>query len=161
MNNSNRNAGFTITDIIMGMSIIAIAVVGVLSIQNNYVNQASQIELRTRAVSLGNAVMSTVRMHRFDENTGIPWTSNANLGSDSESMSGYDDVDDYVDASWDFSSLGYAGFTVTTRIFYVNIANSWVDSVAGPTDYKRIIVGVNNAELSTPVRLSTLVGGGY
>lgn len=155
----NRDAGFSIPDIIMGMTIIAVAVVGIMGVQRNYVEQVNRTIIQTRAISLGNAVMSTIRMHRYDENASEPWSSS--LGADSETMANYDDIDDYAYTSWDFSSLGYVGFDVLTKVWYVDTGTSWLDSVAGPTDFKRITVIVDHDILSDPIVFYSLAGGGY
>lgn len=158
MNSSSGSSGFTITDLIVGMMIIAVAIVGMMYAERAYIQNADRVELGVRGVSLGNAVMNTIRMHRYDENTSSPWSSSLGTDSGESSSSSYDDIDDYVGTSWDFSSLGYPGFTVSTRIFYVDIETSWMDSVGGPTGFKRIIVTIGHAGLSSDISMSSLMG---
>ncbi len=152
-----KSSAFSIPDLIMGMFIIAIALIGIMYGERAYIANADRVELGVRGVSLGNAVMNTIRMHRFDENTSSPWSSS--LGSDTgeSSSSDYDDIDDYAAASWDFSSLGYTGFSVTTRIFYVDINTSWLDSVGGPTHYKRIIVTIDHTGMKNSLNFTSLL----
>ena len=149
---------FSLIDMIMGLSIIAVAIVGIQLAQRNYVEMSTQVETNLRAVTLGNSVMNTIRMHRFDENTSSPWV--ATLGADGESsMSDYDDIDDYAGASWDFSSDGFAGYTVSTRVFCINLDTSWLDSVAVGQDYKRIIVSVNHPAMDVPAIMTSIFAG--
>ncbi len=161
MNKHKNQAGFSIPDMLVGLSIVAVAIVGVLYAQRSYVRQADVIEIRSRATTLANSVMSTIRMHRYDENTDEPWSATLGANSGETSTADYDDVDDYAAASWNFSALGYPNFTVSTRVFYVDIQNSWLDSVGGPTSYKRIIVSVDHDVLDRPLVISTLAAGGY
>lgn len=159
MNNSNPQAGFSILDMIIGLSIISIAVVGILLAQGNFANSAAQTEVGLKAVSLGNYVMQTIRKHRFDEETNTPWSTSYGTDTGESSSSDYDDIDDYANASWDFSSDGYLGYTISTRVFCVDLSNSWVDSVGPGSDFKRIIVQVNHDALDNAVVLSSLYAG--
>jgi len=159
MKRPDQQSGFSIIDMIMGLSIIAVAIVGIQLTQSNYVQMSSQVEVNLRAISLGNSVMNTIRMHRFDENATAPWDSTLGTNMGESSLQDYDDIDDYAGAAWDFSSDGYAGYDVNSRIFCVNLSDSWVDSVGFYTTFKRIIVSVNHSEMSAPVVFSSIVVG--
>lgn len=161
MKHPNSQFGFSIMDMIIGLSIVAVAIVGILGVQENYVNKSSQIELSLRAISLGNSVMNTIRMHAYDENYNSPWstTIGANTDAGESALADYDDIDDYAGASWDFSGDGYDGFNVTTRVFYIDIATSWIDSVGPATSFKRIIVTVDHDILESPINFSSLMAG--
>ena len=161
MKHRSSQSGFSIIDMIMGISIIAIAIVGIMKAQENYTRMSSQAEIGLRAISLANTVMNTIRMHAYDENDTSPWstTIGANTDTGESSLSDYDDIDDYAGASWDFSSVGYISFTVETRVFYINLATSWVDSVGPTTNFKRIIVSISHPDLDDPVILSSLYAG--
>ena len=159
MSNSSSQSGFSIMDMIIGLSIVSIAIVGILLAQRNYINSAAQVEVGIRAVTLGNYVMQTIRMHRFDENNATPWSTGYGTDTGESTMADYDDIDDYANATWDFSSDGYSGYTVQTRVFCVDLSSSWLDSVGPGTNYKRIIVGVNNSALEGPVLFSSLYAG--
>jgi len=158
MKRHNSQSGFSLIDLIIGMSIISVALVGIMSVQSNYVNMSNKVEVGLRAVALGNSVMSTIRMHRFDENSNAPWSST--LGTDTGEISSddYDDIDDYASAAWDFS-YWYPGYTVSSRVFSINLATSWVDSVGAPNNFKRIIVAVNHEVLDNPIVFSSLMAG--
>jgi Tfp pilus assembly protein PilV len=153
------SAGFSIIDIIMGLSIVAVAVVGIMLAQRNYIQSTSQVEVGLRAVSLANSVMSTIRMHRYDENSAEPWS--ATLGTDvgESSASLYDDIDDYNGVSWDFSSDGFSGFTISSSVFNVNLSSSWLTSVGVRTNFKRIVVSVDHGVLDSPVVVSSIYAG--
>ena len=156
------SSGFTITDLIVGMMIIAVAIVGIMYAEQAYIQNADRVELGVRGVSLGNAVMNTIRMHRYDENTSSPWSSSLGTDSGESAPTNYDDVDDYAGATWNFSAEGYPGFSVNTRVFYIDIETSWLDSVGGPTDFKRIIVtiGLGIAGAIVGGFISTFLGFG-
>ncbi|MCF7827288.1 MAG: hypothetical protein K9N29_11640 [Candidatus Marinimicrobia bacterium] len=156
---NNSKSGFSLIDVIMGMSILAIAIIGIQVAQNNYMRMSSQVEANLRAISLGNSVMNLIRMHRFDENITAPWDSTLGINAGETSAAYYDDIDDYDGTSWDFSGDGYAGYEVQTQVFCVNMASSWVNEVGGFTSFKRIIVSVNHAVLDDPVVFTSLMAG--
>jgi len=151
------DSGFSITDIIMALSIISVAIVGIMLAQRNYIQSTSQVEVGLRALSLANSVMSTIRMHRFDENLNEPW--DVTPGAEEGSADNYDDIDDYAGVSWDFSGDGFLGFTITSRVFNVDLNSSWLDSVDVRTSFKRIIVSVDHGVLNSPVVLSSVYAG--
>jgi hypothetical protein len=158
MKRPSSNAAFSIPDMIMGLAIIVIAIVGIMAAQRSYIQMSGRVEAELRAVSLGNSVMNIIRMHRYDENTSSPWSTS--YGPDGgEVASTYDDIDDYAAASWDFSSDGYAGYTVNTRVFCINIASSWEDSIGPGADFKRIIVTINHEAMESPMVLTSIMAG--
>ncbi len=159
MKRPDPQSGFSIVDMIIGLSIVAIAIVGIMLAQQNYVRMTSQVEASLRAIALGNSVMQTIRMHRFDEETKPPWSISYGTDTGESGMSNYDDIDDYAGATWDHSSYGYAGYSVNTRVFCIDLESSWVDSVGPGKNYKRIIVSVSNSTLDEPIVLSSIYAG--
>ncbi len=155
----HSQSGFSIIDMIMGLSIIAIAIFAIQVAQNNYVQMSSRVEVGLRAVSLGNSVMNVIRMHRYDENLSSPWSTSYGTDTGETTSADYDDIDDYAGASWDFSSDGFLGFTVTTRVHCVALATSWTDSVGPGASFKRIIVSVDHDGLESPMVFSSLMAG--
>ncbi len=153
------NRGFSIIDMIMGLGILAVAIVGIMTAQRAYVSMSSEVEVKLRAISLGNSVMNVIRMHRFDENVSDPW--GASLGTDTgeTTSADYDDIDDYAGATWDFSSDGFEGYSVLTRVFNVNLTSSWLDSVNVRTNYKRILVHVYNTSMDSSMVFSSIYAG--
>lgn len=158
MLNSCKNKGFSLTDLILGMMIISVAIVGILYAQNSYITRAGEVELGVRGVTLANAVMHTIRMHNYDEQSVSPWSSTLGTETGESSMSLFDDVDDYNGASWSPGSMGYPGFTITTSVIYVDVSSSWITSVTGPTEYKRIIVQVDHSGLDETIEMTSLIG---
>ncbi|NQV41712.1 MAG: hypothetical protein HQ506_05095 [Candidatus Marinimicrobia bacterium] len=152
-------AGFSIIDMIMGLSILAIAIVGIQIAQNNYINMSNQVEISLRGISLGNSVMNLIRMHPFDENSLPPWSATLGQDSGESALVDNDDIDDYAGASWDFSADGFPGYIVTSRVFCINKDVSWLDSVATGLSFKRIIVSVNHPQLESPLVFSSLMAG--
>jgi len=152
-------SGFSIIDMIIGLSIIAVAILAIQVAQGNYVNSSTRIETGLRAVSLGNSVMNIIRMHRYDENTSAPWSTSYGTDAGESTSADYDDIDDYAAASWDFSGDGFSGYTVTTRVFCVALGSSWVDSVGPGTSFKRIIVSINHDAMDSPMIFSSIMAG--
>ncbi len=159
MKRHNSQTGFSIVDMIMGLSIIAVAIVGIQIAQNNYINMSSRTEVGLRAITLGNSVMNIIRMHDFDENSAAPWSLTLGTDSGESSAALYDDIDDYSGAAWDFSGDGFPGFSVTTTVHNININSSWLTSVGSRTDYKRIIVQIDHPSLDSPVIFSSIMVG--
>ena len=160
MKHRNSQDGFSIIDMVIGLSIIAIAIVGIMSAQRNYIQMTSEVEVGMRAISLGNAVMNTIRMHSFDENSTAPWSTTLGEDAGESVLDDYDDIDDYAAATWDFS-YWFPGYTVQTRVFNIDLSSSWLDSVDYATDYKRIIVSVDNSVLENPIVFSSIYAGIY
>ncbi len=146
-------------DMIMGLSIIAVAIVGIQIAQNNYVNMSSRVEVGLRAISLANSVMNVIRMHDFDENSAAPWSLTLGTDTGESSAALYDDIDDYSGATWDFSGDGFPGFTITTTVHNIDINSSWLSSVGSRTNFKRIIVQIDHPSLANPVVFSSIMVG--
>ncbi|NQV14452.1 hypothetical protein HQ531_03255 [bacterium] len=159
MKHRDRQTGFSLIDMIIGLSILAVAIVGIQIAQSNYIQMSSRVETGLRALSLGNSVMNIIRMHAYDESSSSPWSSTLGPDGGETSSADYNDIDDYAATSWDFSSDGYAGFTVNSRVFYVDLPSNWLDSLATRTNYKRIVVTVNHSILNTPVIFTSIMAG--
>jgi hypothetical protein len=155
----HSKSGFSIIDMIMGLSIIAVAIMAIQVAQNNYVNMSTRVEVGLRAVSLGNSVMNIVRMHRYDENSSSPWSTAYGTDTGESTSADYDDIDDYAGTSWDFSGDGFAGYTVTTRVHCVDLTTSWTDSVGPGSTFKRIIVSIDHDAMDSPMIFSSLMAG--
>lgn len=149
------NRGFSLVELILGVVIVGIGFVGATYAFTAIRSKSVEIEVTFRAVSVANSVMHTIRAHDFDENSGEPWSST--LGPEENSSSDYDDVDDFIGNSWDFQPKGFPGYDVSTRIYYVNPAISWIDSVGSQTNYKHIIVKVDHDGLKVPITLTSLI----
>ncbi|MFQ6677178.1 MAG: prepilin-type N-terminal cleavage/methylation domain-containing protein [Fidelibacterota bacterium] len=155
MRTNKNDSGFSLVEIIIGVVIVGIGFVGAMNAFTFIRSKSFQIEATFRAVSVANSVMHTVRAENFDESSAEPWT--LNLGPEESFVSDFDDADDYAGYAWDFQPKGFPGYDVTTRIYYVNPAVSWVDSVGTQTNYKHIIVQVSHQGLPVPVTLTSLI----
>jgi len=149
------NAGFTFIELALGILIIGVAYVGIMYAQREVQQKNIEVEAIYRATSYANTIMARVRSHRFDEKTSPPWSTA--LGPDETQANKYDDIDDYIGYTWEGDDENLPGYTAKVRVFYVNPTNSWVDSVAQVTDYKRIIVTVSHDALAKPLQLSSLM----
>ncbi|MGL4474748.1 MAG: type IV pilus modification PilV family protein [Shewanella sp.] len=102
---SKRTQGFTLIELIVGMLVLAIALVMIASMLFPQANRASETLHRVRSAELAQAVMNEIWGKRYDQNTnpasGNPCGLNPNpcstvMGSDnSETRQQFNDVDDY------------------------------------------------------------------
>ena len=151
----NSHSGFSIIELIMGVMIIGVAFVAAMFAHTQIQTMSTRVEFTLRSTVLANSVMRVVRSNNYDENESPPWSNT--LGPEEPSVSEFDDVDDYIGYDWPFQSAGFVGYTVTTRVFYINSSISLLDSTGMITDYKRIIISVHTDGLPEPVVLSSLI----
>ena len=147
---SKNQSGIAIIELIVGIMILGIAFVAFMNVHGNVRAKSVNVELMSRATGLANSVMGKIRAHDFRDDSASPST----LGPDEASSSDYDDVDDYAGFAWSYT--GYVGYSVTSRIFFVNPATSWLDSVGTATNHKRVIVSVDHGGLDSPTVLTSL-----
>jgi len=147
-----NNHGFAYIDLIIGMAIIAIAVLPILLMITNMTNQHTQTLLLARGTTFSNSVMQHIRSARFDELDNPPWSA---LGSDSGDR---DDIDDYI-GSVDWSAItGFSDFNVAVSVYYIDPSTGdWITPAGGLTDYKIIIVTVSHQNLNTSLTLSSIM----
>ena len=105
----NRFArGITLIEMVISISILAIALTGVTVMLGGSLSNSSDTLLEVRAVALGQAYLDEIIGKRFDENTrdsgippcrnnaGSPRACSSTLGPEAgESRASFDDVDDY------------------------------------------------------------------
>ncbi len=151
----NSVSGFALTELIVGILVMGIAFATFLTIHAQQRARIISVEAMLRGTEIANSLMGIIRAHDFDENANPPWSNT--LGPEENSIGFYDDVDDYQAYNWSTELAGMPGYTATSRVFYVNPANNWLDSVGTATDYKRLIVSVNHAALKSPIVLSSLI----
>jgi len=156
-------SGFTLMDIVIGITFLSLAFLATLRITNDLQEKLAQRQLQIRATSLANSTMSIIRSVNFDENwpTSVH-TPAANLGMDASLL--YDDVDDFI-----FNPMGAAnfggvanGFAITVSIYYVDPTTTPPNTTVPLTgtnssNFKRIIVNVGHAQLSTPTVISSII----
>lgn len=148
-------SGFALTELIVGILVMGIAFATFLTIHASQRARIVTVEATIRGTEIANSLMNIIRAHDFDENVTPPWSST--LGAEEPSVGSYDDVDDYQAYNWISELTGMPGYSATTRVFYVNPANNWLDSVGTATDYKRLIVSVNHGALKSPIVLSSMI----
>ena len=149
--NNKHPSGFAIIELIIGIMILGIVFVAFMNVHGNMRVKSVNVEIMSRATGLANSVMGKIRAHDFHDDTAPAGT----LGPDEASASDYDDVDDYASYGWSFTD--YVGYSVTSRIFYVAPATSWLDSVGTATNYKRIIVTVDHGGLDGSLVLTSMI----
>jgi len=152
MKTSTLQSGFSLLDLIIGIIFLSIAFVGSMVTIRNLQSQQNEMEAMVRGSSMASNIIEVMRSYDFDENAVSPWSSP--LGPEEGQIEDYDDVDDYMGASWSYN--GYTGFSGNSRVFYVDPTINLMDSTGTVTDYKRLIVTVTHAEMSTPVILSSI-----
>jgi len=114
------------------------------------------------AVSIGNTMLEEISKKAFDENTISntltsvgQLTSQNNLGSDSESYSQFDDIDDYDGYSYSDSTMPSAIFDVTCSVGYVNATNP--DIIVNSKEWtKKITIKVSSRSMKDTLTVSSL-----
>ena len=152
----NNQNGFTLIDTIVGTMIIGIVLPVILTVMRDMNIKSVTNETMDKGTAFANSVIHYIIAHRFDENyntTGAPWTYP--LGQDSGD---FDDIDDFIGADWSIIP-GYVnmGYQATSTVFYIDATTDLMTSYNYPTNFKRIVVTVNHAELSNPIILTTII----
>lgn len=161
--NARTQSGFTLLDIVIGIAFLSFAFLATLRITNDLQTKLNQRDLQIRATAIANSMMSIIRSVNFDENwpSGVH-TAASNLGMDGSLL--YDDVDDFI-----FNPLSAANFGASANGFSVTVSVYYIDPTTAPpnisipltganySNYKRIDVTVDHAELSSPVILSSII----
>lgn len=163
----NAPRGFTLIEMIIVITVTAIAMTGITAALYPRSQQSAEQVLAVKAAELGRAVMDEVMGRAFDQNSGpnggLPecllsgtveemCTDHDALGKDGEaSINQYNDVDDFITTQprpiedvlgtlLDTSS--YRGFTVTIAAFYEQDSGGQLSGVNANqrTHYKRVSV---------------------
>lgn len=161
--NRKAQSGFTLLDIVIGIAFLSFAFLATLRITNDLQTKLNQRDLQIRATAIANSMMSIIRSVNFDENwPSSVHTAASNLGMDGSLL--YDDVDDFI-----FNPLSAANFGATANGFSVVVSVYYIDPTTTPpntsvpltgtsySNYKRIDVTVNHAELSGPIELTAII----
>ncbi len=156
MNYKSNQFGFTLIDTIIGIVIVSFVLTGILFVVIDLNVKSVRNETIAKGTAYANSVMHYIRAHKFDENyadSGQPWTFP--LGQDGGD---HDDIDDFIGADWSIIP-GYAGdgYQAVSNVFYVDATTSWLTNCGYATDYKRIIVTVNHADLPNPLVLTSIM----
>jgi len=150
-------AGMSLVEVIVGVIIIGLTFSAYAGMMAKMQLEGEKNDIRARGVMLAQSYLERALSKRFDENYTPNWSST--VGPEESDESNFDDVDDYAGYT-DNSIDGYDYFTLKMRVFYVDPSTSWEDSVAGPTNYKRILARVIHAELDS-LEISVMVSSRY
>lgn len=152
----NNQSGFTLIDTIVGIMVMSFVLPVILMVMKDINIKNITNETMEKGTAFANSVMHNIIAHRFDENyntTGAPWTYP--LGQDSGD---FDDIDDFIGADWsiipEYVNMGYQAIS---NVFYIDTTVDLMTSTNYPTNFKRIVVTVNHANLSNPIILTTLI----
>ncbi|WP_052190316.1 type IV pilus modification PilV family protein [Vibrio sp. ZOR0018] len=163
----NAPRGFTLIEMIIVITVTAIAMTGITAALYPRSQQSAEQVLAVKAAELGRAVMDEVMGRAFDEksgpNGGLPecllsgtveemCTAHDALGKDSEaSINQYNDVDDFITAQPRpiedvlgtlLDTTSYRGFTAAINVFYEQDSGGQLSGVNANqrTHYKRVSV---------------------
>lgn len=138
----NRTRGFTLVEMIIVITITAIAITGLAAALYPRSQQSAEQVIAVKAAELGRAVLDEILGRQFDQksgpNGGLPecllsgplerlCTEHSALGDDGESITAeFNDVDDFItdqprpiqDVLGQTLDSSYRNFTVTIKVFY-------------------------------------------
>lgn len=162
-NKSYHQSGFTLMDIVIGVTFLSFAFLATLRITNDLQYKLDQRDLQVRAVSIANSMMSIIRSVNFDEN----WPSSTHTAASALGMDAslvYDDLDDFVLTPNVPANFGTTanGFGITVSVYYVDPTTTPPNLTVALTgsnfsNYKRIDITITHTELPSPVGLSAIV----
>lgn len=173
--NTNHVQGFTLIEILIGLSVLALAVVLLSTLLFPQAERSANAVLQSRAATLAQAFLNEISSHSFDENSdrsgtglrcGESGAANCStvLGPDSETRDRFDDVDDYhqlhlatpnlEDALGSPLDEDYNDFSYRIEVCYSDVSAS---CVAGVSRFKRVTVVINTGQ-DQAFTFSTLSG---
>lgn len=173
MQSVHKSAGFTLVELIITMAVISVAVLGITYALSFAFSHQSDGIWQAKSVALAESYLEEIMSRRFDEMTpsgGVPPCSLATtacsvaLGSDGESRSNFDDVDDFngVDDQPPLDAQGlprseYSSFRVEVSVAYASAAQVASLGLDNPRDAKLVTVTVTPPG-SSPLRFPMLRG---
>lgn len=152
--------GFTLIELIAGIVIMAMAMTALTTVLFPQASRSVDPVYQVRAAELGQSLLNEIMGKAFDENTDLntgtrcgeagagSCTDSDDLGSDSESVNDYDDVDDYHGYNQSAAQLSGSGNYDTLYInFTFNVTVGYDDNydetdVSSKKLFKRILVTV-------------------
>lgn len=171
---ARHSKGATLVELIVTIVIISIALVSLAMTVSYSASHSADSMIQVKLVELAQAYTEEILTKRFDENSpsgGIPacnpgGTVCGALGSDGETRSTYDDVDDYdgIDESPPQDSLGvirqnYGGYRVQISVSYMDAAQLVAYGLDDSTDAK--LVELTISPPSGPALDFTFYKGNY
>jgi MSHA pilin protein MshD len=167
-------AGFTLVELVIAISLIAITAVTLLQMTSRALSQQSDSMQDARISALGEAYAAQILARRFDENAGpggVPACSPATTAcstsfDDGEPRDGYDDVDDFdgldesppLDADGN-ALAGYAGYRVQVSVDYADAAMVTALGLDDASDLK--VVDITLTPPSGTARMLRVLRGNY
>jgi MSHA pilin protein MshD len=167
-------AGFTLVELVIAISLIAITAVTLLQMTGRALSQQSDSMQSARIAALGEAYAAQILARRFDENAGpggVPACSPATSAcsssfDDGETRDAYDDVDDFdgldesppLDADGN-ALAGYAGYRVQVSVDYADAAMVTALGLDDPSDLK--VVDITLTPPSGTARVLRVLRGNY
>lgn len=161
--NTNKQAGFTLMDIVIGVTFLSLVFITTMRITNDLQQKLDRRAVQIRSTAIANSMLSIIRSVNFDENWPTTTHTQANnLGMDASLL--YDDVDDFM-----LNPVNAANFGSTANGYIISVNVYYVDPLTAPpnttvpltgtsySNFKRILVSVNHPELLNPVELTAIV----
>lgn len=150
----NRQAGITLIELVISISVLAIALTGITVMISGGLARSADTLLEVRSIALAQAYLDEILGKRFDENShdsGIPPCRNelgvmrqcsSAMGAESgETRGTFDDVDDYdgLDEGWGAVDstlrdalgnprVGFDNFRVSVSVREVQVASGGAES---------------------------------
>ncbi len=169
---AHESAGFTLVELVIAMSLVAITAVTLLQMTGRALSQQSDVMQSARLDALGEAYVAQILGRRYDENSGpggvpacSPATTPCSLSfDDGEARGEFDDVDDFDginetpprDAD-DNALAGFTGYRVQVSVDYADAAMVTALGLDDATDLKVVDI-VLSPPSGTPRTLRVLRG---
>lgn len=169
-----NNAGFTLVELVLGIVVFSVAMVMILSVVMPQAKRGIDPIWQVRSITLAQSLLNEITSKAFDENSITasgrqacsPCSSLAQLGSDGEVRSNFDDIDDFTnlnlegveiaDSSYNAysSTTGdlFLGFQASIEVFYDANFDGIADTNIGNQKLIKIIVTTPDGE---PIPFST------
>jgi MSHA pilin protein MshD len=139
---SPSERGFTLIELVVGMMVIAIAIVMLTSMLFPQADRAAKTLHRVRSAELAHSVMNEIWGKRYDQNTnangGVPacdaptgevCTAASSLGHDGENRNYFNDVDDYHGLNEDANMLDSSQtYAQAYPRYKLKVSVSYIDS---------------------------------
>ncbi len=162
----DNQRGVTFVELALAIFFLAITLPALMKLFSETAVTAAQVDRLPVATALASELMEEIKSRKFDElSTQVSGNWSTALGPDAgeTTKASFDDVDDFNGYTQNFASP-FSSYSATVSVAYVSNTNlntpltlpSPVPSNWTPS-YKRIVVTVSNAGLSSSFQLVTVV----
>ncbi|MBU1998635.1 MAG: hypothetical protein ABIG46_01720 [Candidatus Omnitrophota bacterium] len=153
--------GVSLIELVTIIVVLGIAIPVLLNMWAVVAERSVRTESMAEAGLYAEELMEIIKSKSFDENATTPWSA---LGRDTGESAGnsalYDDVDDFIGCTDPAITTPAAGYSRSASISYMSLTGGTWGTIAGPTDFKRIVVTVSRTDnLVNNVNLTTIVSG--